>query len=345
MYKDLKSLTLSQLKTLMTDLKGKSFWAGYLFSFIQAQNVRSIDEITPLPKTFRQQLVATGYGISCLKTIEVLTDPDGTQKFLFERDGGGRFESVVLKDGDRHTACISCQVGCRMGCRFCATGQLQYQGNLSAGEIADQVNQIIAAGVPLHNLVYMGMGEPLDNLDAVLNSIRILNDNQGHNIGQRHITVSTCGIPSGILELAQTGLQVRLALSLHAPSDSLRQEIMPIAQRYPLREVLEAVRQYQRSTKRRVTIEYCMIEGLNDSPAQAKELLACLKGIRAHINLIEYNNFPDSPFEASSRNTIERFAGILHAGGLETVVRYKRGRTINAACGQLGADRLQPKQD
>jgi len=342
MDKDLKNLLRPQIAQLVAGLGGMPYWAKYLFSFIHAKGVLTVEDVTTLPKAFRRVVTEAGFFISRLQTVGRFTDPDGTVKFVFAIPDGPRIEAVVLEDGGRHTLCISSQAGCRMGCRFCATGQLGFQADLTAAQIVDQVYQIAAAGIEADNIVYMGMGEPLDNYDAVLRSVRILHDEEGRNIGQRRITISTCGLPSGIEKLAKEGLQVRLAISLHGPSDAARQDLMPTARRFSIAEVLQAVENYQHETGRRVTFEYCMIQEVNDYPDQARLLLKILEGINANVNLIELNPFPGCPFRASAKPRIQHFAHVLEDGGMETCVRFRRGRTIKAACGQLGADWLKP---
>ena len=342
MDKDLKNLLLPQIEDLVVGLGGKAYWAKYLFSFIHTKGAASIDDVTTLPKAFRQQVAEAGFFISSLATVQTLADPDGTVKFVFSIPDGPRIESVLLADEGRYTLCISSQAGCKMGCRFCATGQLGFQGDLTAAQIVDQVYQIIATEIDVDNVVYMGMGDPLDNYDQVLRSVRILNDPEGRNIGQRRITISTCGLPSAIERLADEGLQVRLAISLHGPTDELRGELMPISSRFSIAEVLQAVEDYQRKTRRRVTIEYCMIEDVNDRPDQARRMAMILQGIQANVNLIEFNSFPGCPFRGSTKFRIQHFAQVLRDCGMETSIRFKRGRQIRAACGQLGADWLKP---
>lgn len=340
MDKNLKNKTLAELEQIVADLGGKKYLAEYIFSFIHAKDVEQIADITPLSKDFRQKLADTGCCISQLKIIEKLTDPDGTIKFLFELKDGVRVESALLTDDGRKTLCISCQAGCRMGCRFCATGQLKFRRNLTAGEIVDQFNQAEKNCGKISNVVYMGMGEPMDNFDEVMRSVRILNDPAGKNIGQRHITISTCGLPEGIARLADEPLQVRLAVSLHAAGDEKRGRIMAVAKVQPIKKVIESIKNYQKKTKRRITFEYCMIKDVNDSASDAKALIKLIAGIKANVNLIEYNAHQGCVFEPSSGNNIRRFAQILTEAGIETTIRYKRGRTIKAACGQLGADLL-----
>lgn len=341
MNKDLKSQTLDELKKMVTDFSQKTYLAKYIFSFIHQKVIGDIDSITALSKVFRSELADAGYYISQLKTIEKLTDPDGTAKYLFELSDGGRIETVLLDDEGRKTVCISSQVGCRLGCVFCATGYLKFERNLTAGEIVDQV---IVAGKDegkINNVVFMGMGEPFDNYDEVIKAVRILSDQAGLNIGIRRQTISTCGIIEGIAALAKEKIYPRLAVSLHAVNDTLRKRIMPIANEYPLKSLIKELRNYQKKTSRRVTIEYCMIKNLNDSVSIAKQLIELLRALRAHVNLIEYNPHPGCDFQASEPATTKAFKDILMAAGIETIIRFRRGRSINAACGQLGAERIK----
>ncbi|MDY0355012.1 MAG: 23S rRNA (adenine(2503)-C(2))-methyltransferase RlmN [Sedimentisphaerales bacterium] len=337
MNKDLKDKTLDELERLVVELRQKKYVAKYLFSFLHTKNAAAVSDITPLSKAFRQTLGERGYFISQLKTLDCPADPDGSRKYLFELADGERVEAVLLRDGDRQTLCVSTQVGCAMGCAFCATARIGLRRNLTAGEITDQVNRAEADAGKIHNVVYMGMGEPFENYDAVLKSVRILNHASGKNIGIRHITISTCGIAPAIVRLADENVQPRLAISLNASSDTLRARMMPIARRYPLSELLEAVRAYQAKTKQRVTFEYVLIDRLNDSTAQARQLVKLLHGIPCNVNLIEHNPYSGCALTGSSRDRIARFASILKDAGVETVTRFKLGRRIKAACGQLQA--------
>ncbi len=341
MDKDLKNFTPDELQRLVEMFGQKPFQAGYLFTFIHQKGAADLDPITPLPKDFRQTLTAQGYVISSLALTEQHSDPDGTRKFVFDLPGGSRIETVCLRDGDRNTVCLSTQAGCRMGCRFCATGQLPFDRNLNAAEIVDQVYQVRRLCGAVHNVVYMGMGEPLDNLDAVMRSAALLNHENGANLGIRHITISTCGLPAAIGTLAAWDLRPRLAVSLHAPDDATRRKLMPAARKYPLDSVIDALRDYQRQTARRITIEYCLAGGVNDTDTHARLLIARLKGLKVNVNLIELNPFAGCPFEASPPKRIKAFAEVLKNAGLETAIRYRRGRSIQAACGQLGAAQLE----
>lgn len=337
MNKDLKNYTFDELEELIIGLGAKKYQAKYIFTSIHAQDVRSIDEFTTLKKDFRAKLVDDGYYISAVDMLEKLVDPDGTIKYLFGMEDDVRVESVLLTNNDRKTLCISCQAGCRMGCRFCATAKLQFRRDLTAAEIVDQVNVVSADCDGVNNVVYMGMGEPFDNYGEVMRSLRILNHHAGKNIGQRHLTVSTCGLPEQILEFADEKLQVHLAISLHSASDEGRVRLMPTAQNYPLKELFEAIHGYQAVTRRRVMFEYCMIKGVNDTDADARNILKLLNGLNANINLIEYNPHPNCKYKPSSRHRIGAFFDILMRGGIETTARFKRGQKIKAACGQLGA--------
>lgn len=337
MDKDLKNCTHRELLQLAAAYGQKPFAAEYLFTFIHQKDAAGIDDITPLSKPFRQKLNDEGFFIGSIQRLEQHEDPDGTIKFVFGMADGVRIETVRLKDGQRNTLCLSTQAGCRMGCRFCATGRLAYRRNLTAAEIADQVYQAEKICGRIDNLVYMGMGEPLDNYDHVMRSVEILNDKRGRSIGIRHITISTCGLPEAIKKLAVEKLQPRLAVSLHAPDDAIRAKLMRIGSKYPLAELTASLKTYQRITGSRITIEYCMIAGINDRPEHAGLLIKLLRPLKVHVNLIELNAFAGCGFEASPAGQIQAFAKILSDAGIETVIRFKRGRSIKAACGQLGA--------
>ena len=346
MDNDLKNRTLAELEKLVTDFEGKKYLAKYIFSFIHAKDALALDDITPVAKLFRQKLTDAGFYISGFNTVEKFIDPDGTVKYLFELNDHQRIESVLLTDdgpGKRRTLCISCQVGCRMGCDFCATGRLNFVRNLTAGEIADQLNVIAKDSGKINNVVYMGMGEPLDNYGNVIRSLEIINHHAGKFIGQRHITVSTCGMTDGIEALADEHIKPRLAVSLHAPTDELREKIMPPAKKYPLDRLIESLKIYRKKTKKRVTFEYCLIKNLNDSAIHAQKLIELVVSLNPAVNLIEYNRHPGCTFEPSPKKRILRFRDILMNASIETVIRYKRGQKINAACGQLGAYLLKNK--
>lgn len=341
MNKNLKNKTLGEIEDIVEDFGQKKYLAKYIFTFIHTKNTKNISEISTLSKAFRAELLEKGFYISSLKTEKSLTDPDGTVKYLFELPDGNKIESVLLFDDKRKTICVSTQAGCAMDCTFCATAKLKLKRNLKAAEIVDQINVIEADKGRINNVVFMGMGEPLNNYDAVLKTVRILNHPWGKNIGIRHITISTCGNTDGIDKLAQEDIQPRLAVSLNAVTDELRKKLMPvISKKYPIKKLISAIKDYQQITKQRVTFEYVLIKNMNDSADDAKKLCDMIKGIKCNINLIEYNEHPHCEFKSSSRDNIKRFMKILTDAGIEIVIRYKRGRSIKAACGQLGAEQI-----
>jgi len=364
MSKDLKEKTLGELEQIVTGMDREKYLAEYIFHFIHAGDAIEISQITPLSKTFREQLIEQGYFISRLEMLDKLTDKDGTAKYVFivesvssatfgtgspsdrGRDAhgtGSRIETVLLLDGERKTLCVSIQVGCEMDCQFCATAKIKFRRNLTAGEIVDQVNLVQKDAGRISNVVFMGMGEPLVNYDAVIKSVRILNHPKGKNIGIRHLTISTCGIIPGIKKLADEDIHPRLAISLNAPTDDLRSSLMPINTKYGIAEILDAVKMYQRKLKERVTFEYVMIKDMNDSMQHARQLVKLLRSIKCNVNLIEYNPHPACKYKGSSREKMSRFAAMIEEAGIETTIRFKKGVGILAACGQLGADRLENK--
>jgi 23S rRNA (adenine2503-C2)-methyltransferase len=370
MNKDFKDKTLGELEQIVVGLEQKKYLAEYIFHFIHTKDANDIAQITTLSKDFRGRLAEQGYYISQLSILKKLADKDGTAKYVFALNNPPRqirVETVLLMDSpretnidkqshhtsvgsnisrgkDRKTLCVSTQAGCAMGCTFCATARVKFKRNLTAAEIADQVNIVQKDAGRISNVVYMGMGEPLLNYNAVLKSVRILNHPAGKNIGIRHLTISTCGIVPGIKKLADEDIQPRLAVSLNAPNDALRTQLMPINAKYPIAELLKAVRLYQRRTGQRVTFEYVLIKGLNDSVNHARMLAKLLSGLMRNVNLIEHNPHPGCEFAGSDNKRIKQFASILEQAGIETTIRFRMGRSIKAACGQLGADLLHPKQ-
>jgi 23S rRNA (adenine2503-C2)-methyltransferase len=335
---DLKDRTLVEIEQIASAMSQKRYAAGYIFSFVHSKGCEDVSQISPLSKAFRSELAGQGYFISRLDIVKKLTDADGTVKYTFGLADGGRIESVLLFDGIRRTLCVSTQAGCAMDCAFCATAKVKLRRNLTAGEIVDQVYAVQRDRHRVSNVVYMGMGEPLLNYEAVLKSVRILNHPAGANIGIRHLTISTCGIAPAIKMLADEDLHPRLAISLNAPTDNLRTRLMPINKRYPIADVLAAVKEYQLKVKDRVTFEYVMIKSLNDDVAHARLLARLLSKFKCNVNLIEYNPHRGCEFTGSSTEKMERFAEILEESGIETTIRLRMGRGISAACGQLGGD-------
>src|SRR5687768_14129936 len=303
--------------------------------------VGGFEEMTDLPKAFRE-LLAEHFVIPRLELGTHQVSADGTQKFLFRLSDGQAIETVAIPDGSRLTLCISSQAGCALQCAFCATGAMGFARNLAVHEIAGQVRELRLLDPPVAatNIVFMGMGEPLMNWKAVSPTLTILNDPHGLGIGARHITVSTVGVLPGIVALAERPEQFRLAISIHAPNDELRQRLMPINTRYPLADVIEAAKAFDR----RVTFEYVMLGGVNDQPEHARQLAALAQRCRAFVNLIPLHAGGAGAFEATPRPRIVDFARLLRHAGIETAIRKSRGTDIAAACGQLRVERLRRRR-
>lgn len=316
--------------------------AEQLCQWIYGKKVFNMHEMTNLSKELRERLV---YELLILPPITVREDEskDGTRKFLFQLYDGEQIESVLIPQGTHSTACISSQVGCPLACSFCATGQSGFSRDLTAGEIVGQLLAIEKRmGRDVENVVYMGMGEPLLNSAAVFKSIEILHSPKMRNLGARHITISTSGIVPGILELAEFHIPVRLSVSLHAPNDMLRGKLMPVNRKYPLGPLVDALKAYWQATGERITIEYVMLQKVNDEPEHAYETAALLSGMSVYVNLIPYNSIAldrpgDKGYSRSSAGRVKEFSSILAKLGIENEIRRERGRDIDAACGQLRA--------
>lgn len=333
---DIKSLEIEELQHVMQKLGEKPFKAKQLYDWMHRKLADSYDEMTNLSKNCREVLLRE-YPLVLLHTVAVQTSKiDGTQKYLFALPDGNVVESVLMRYKHGNSVCISSQVGCKMGCRFCASTIGGFTRNLLPSEMLEQVYQIQKAiNERISNVVVMGTGEPLDNLDNLLRFIRILTDESGLHISQRNITVSTCGIISGIKRLADENLQITLALSLHASNQEKRQELMPIANHYKLSEVLDACRYYFEKTGRRLTFEYSLVGGKNDSQEDAKELAGLLKGLNCHVNLIPVNPIKERDFVQSEKKVIVNFQNKLEKCGINVTIRREMGRDIDGACGQL----------
>ena len=333
--KILSGLKLEELENMMEGLGATKFRAKQIHNWIYAKSVSTIDEMTNLSKDFREDLkkIATVTDTK-IKVKQVSTD--GTIKYLVEYPDGECVETVLMRFDNRAnlTACVSSQVGCAVNCSFCATGKRGFIRNLSYTEIIEQVLTIQRdTGLKVTNVVFMGQGEPLLNLDNVLKALQIFNDD--FQIGARRITLSTSGIVPKINELAQQELQSTLAISLHAPNHKLRAELMPIENKYPIDELKKALLNYVEKTGRRITVEYILIHGFNDTTECAKELAYLLKDLKCNINLIPYNSVDDTKYKKSSNNDIMKFKYLLEHSGKKVTVRLERGADIDAACGQL----------
>ncbi len=312
-----------------------SYRAGQIWTWLYGQRVTDWAEMKNLPVSLRETLAGQFDLVSVLNR-KVEGSPNGTRKILVGLRDRECVEEVLIPAGNRRTVCVSSQVGCRFSCVFCASGKGGYVRNLDAGEM---VGQVLLAwkeyGDRPSNIVFMGMGEPFDNLDAVLKAIRILNDSDGINIGARHMTVSTSGVIPGIERLASEGIQVELSVSLHAPNDALRSRLMPVNRKYPLAELLEACRRYVATTKRIITFEYTLIRGVNDSRPQALELAKLLRSVSGRVNLIPLSPVEGFEGQAPTSGTAEMFIEVLGKAGINATTRLSKGTTIDAACGQL----------
>lgn len=337
----LPGMTKEEMASFVEDLGEPKFRAKQLFQWVYQKGVKSYDAMTNLPAAFRQKLAERAILQLLEKDVEQHDPQTSTTKFLFRLTDGQKVESVLMRHPWGNSVCVTTQVGCRMGCTFCASTVAGLVRNLTAGEIVDQIVMMqheLPEGERVSGVVLMGSGEPLENYDHVLKAIRLMHDPDGLNIGYRHITISTSGILPGMRRLADEELPITLALSLHAPNNELRRQLMPVARIWPVEEVLEAAREYGEKTGRRVTYEYILIEGVNDNPEQATELAGLLRGSLAHVNLIPMNPVTERPqYRRPGGDRVNRFKEILESSGIATTVRREMGGEIDAACGQLRA--------
>ena len=332
---DLKSMSQQEITDLMRSLGQPAFRGKQLFQWLH-RGVTSTQEMTDLPKAFRAILDQAGgvrFPTVARKQVSKL---DGTIKYLWRLPDGHCIETVLMRYRHGNSVCISSQVGCAMGCVFCASTLGGRVRNLTAGELLDQVIFTQKdSGLPISHIVLMGIGEPLDNYDNVRRFLELVNSPEGLNIGMRHISLSTCGLVDQIDRLAGEDLQLTLSVSLHAPVDEVRSSIMPVNRRWPVQELLDACRRYFEKTGRRISFEYAMIRDVNDTPEMAKQLIRRLRGIAAHVNLIPLNDVAESPLKPSLPETVLRFQKTLEASGIPATVRRTLGSDINASCGQL----------
>lgn len=329
---NLFGMSLADLESLCAAESMPRFTAKQICDWLYAKHVDSIDAFTNLSLKNRSRLKEIAY-IGRHAPVDCQVSRDGTKKYLFQTDGGKYVETVFIPDGDRATLCISCQVGCKMGCRFCVTGQQGFHGNLSASDILNQIFSIPEFS-RLTNVVYMGMGEPMDNLPHVLRSTEVLTAPWGLAWSPHRITVSSVGIIPGLKQFLDNS-QCHLAVSLHNPFASERLALMPMQQAYPIADVVTLLRQYDWSGQRRVSFEYTMFRGLNDTPRHAAELVRLLKGLFCRVNLIRFHSSPDTPYKTSSSQAMERFRDYLNTHGITCTIRASRGEDIMAACGLL----------
>ena len=334
--------TLAELKEVATSLGLPGFTAKQIADWLYKKNATNIDQFTNLSIKAREVLKAK-YQVGYIAHTDVQTSTDGTKKYLFPTVGGKFIESAYIPDRDRATLCVSSQSGCKMGCLFCMTAKQGFQSHLSAGEILNQV-RAIPEFEKLTNLVYMGMGEPMDNLKNVLASLDILTSDYGYGWSPTRITVSTIGVIPAMREFLEKS-KCHLAISLHTPFDEERRKLMPIQNVYKIRDVAEELKQWDFTKQRRVSFEYIMFKDLNDTPAHVKELVRLLNGIKCRINLIRFHPIPGTPLLGSDEQTVQSFKEALNAKGVVTTVRASRGQDIYAACGLLSTKELNKKEE
>lgn len=337
-------LTLNDLKKYLETNGFKPFHAKQIFRWIYDKRIDDFNQMSDISKTMIEKLSQDFY-FDTLKLETKQVSKDGTEKYLFSLKDGALIESVLMIFDYGYSACISSQVGCNMGCSFCASGLLKKQRDLTTGEIVSQVLMIQKyldeKDIRLGNIVVMGTGEPFDNYENVMNALSIINDPFGIEIGARHISVSTCGIVPMIKRFADEKLQYNLAISLHAPNDELRDSLMPINKAYPLDKLMDSLKYYSEINNRRITFEYLLLKDINDKPEHVKQLKQLLKGLNAYINLIPYNTVQEKDFRSSTDEDALRFYDLLKKENIAVTLRQKRGVDIDAACGQLRANKLK----
>ena len=332
---NLKSMTQPEIAAVLKEMGQPAFRAKQVYTWLH-KGVRSYEEMTNLPKSLREAL-AKEYPLYAPRPVRKQeSQKDGTIKYLWELADGNCVETVLMRYHYGNTVCISTEVGCAMGCAFCASTLGGLVRRLEPHEMLDQVLFTqIDSGLPVSHIVLMGIGEPLDNFDNVLRFLELVNSPDGMNISMRHISLSTCGLVPKIDALAEKKLQISLAISLHGPNDEIRSKIMPVNKAYPIDVLLEACRRYYAATSRRIHFEYAMIDGVNDQEVHAKELLRRLKGLPAHVNMIPLNHVEESPLKPSTKAAVAKFQKLLEEGGVTATVRRTLGSDIDASCGQL----------
>ena len=333
--RDIKCMTLTELQDAFEELGEPRFRAKQVFKWLH-RGVTSFDEMTDISKPLREKLAAEFHITSLKVARKQVSQIDGTIKYLWELDDGNCIETVLMSYKHGNTICVSSQVGCQMGCAFCASTRAGKTRDLKSSEILDQILFTqIDSGRKVSNIVMMGIGEPLDNFDNVIRFLELVNHPDGVNIGMRHITVSTCGLTEGIDKLAEYNLQLTLAVSLHAPDDETRSKIMPVNRRVGVDKLFETIERYYQKTGRRISFEYSMIDGVNDTPYHAELLVSRLKGTGSHVNLIRLNNVEESPLRPTTKENLQKFRKYLEDNGITVTVRRKLGSDIDASCGQL----------
>lgn len=336
--KNIRDFELSELEEEMINLGEKKYRAKQIFAWLY-RDIKTFDEMTDLSKDLIEKL-KQNYTLECIFLDDFQKSKDGTVKYLFRLHDGHKVESVLMKYKFGYSVCVSNQIGCKMGCTFCASAKIGFIRNLTPGEIVGQILKIQEhSGEKVSNIVFMGIGEPFDNYDNVLKSIRLLNDPKALNIGARHMSVSTCGLVDGINKFAEEKIQCNLCISLHSSRDEVRTEMMPINKRYSISEVISACKEYIKKTNRRVTFEYALVNGVNDNREDAIHLARLLHGMLCHVNLIPVNKIKDGKYEKPSVEKMMKFRDTLNEKGIVATIRREMGSDISAACGQLVRDK------
>lgn len=342
--KNIKDYNLDDLKQEFINMGEKPFRAEQVFKWIHEVNVTSFDEMTNLSLELREKL-KQNYTMCIYGIIRKQEAKDGTKKYLFDLLDGNAIETVLMEYNHGYTICVSSQIGCKMGCKFCASTGVQFMRNLTSGEIVEQLLAVQRdAEIKISNVVFMGIGEPLDNYDNVVNAIRIINNQKGINIGARHISVSTSGLVPKIYDLAKENIQCTLSISLHATTDEKRSAMMPVNNRYNIEELIKACRDYINTTKRRISFEYALAKDNNDNLQDAKRLVKLLRGMICHVNLIPINKIENGDYVKSSNENIIKFRDYLNDHGIVATIRRELGSDIDAACGQLRRKDLKEKE-
>ncbi len=333
--KNIKSYNLEELKEELKELGEKPFRAEQIFKWIHQEKVETFDEMTNISNDLRQTLNSK-YTMCNFEIIRKLESKDGTIKYLFDLLDGNAIESVLMRYNHGNTICISTQIGCKMGCKFCASTGVDFIRDLTSGEIIEQIIKVEQdTGERISNVVFMGIGEPLNNYNNVINSIRIMNNQKGLNIGARHISISTSGLVPMIYKLAEEKIQCTLSISLHATSNEKRSSMMPVNNAFPIEKLIEACKEYIKSTNRRISFEYALAKDNNDNLEDAKELVKLVRGMNCHINLIPINKIENGAYTKATNENIMKFRDYLNSKGIVATIRRELGSDIDAACGQL----------
>ncbi len=339
--KNIKDYDLEELKNELKQIGEKPFRAEQIFKWLYQDKVKEFDEMTNLSLQLREKL-KENYTMCNYKILKKQKSKDGTIKYLFDVLDGNAIETVLMSYHHGYSLCVSSQIGCKMGCKFCASTGINFIRNLTSGEIVEQILAVEQdENIRISNIVFMGIGEPLDNYDNVVNAIRIINNQKGLSIGARHISISTSGLVPKIYKLAEENIQCTLSISLHASNNEKRSSMMPVNNRYPIEELMQACKDYIKKTNRRISFEYALAKDNNDNLDDAKELIKLLKGMLCHVNLIPINKIENGQFDKSSNENIMKFRDFLNDHGIVATIRRELGSDIDAACGQLRRKNLK----